>query len=139
MQRHRRPERVTLRAQIESFLEWCRPYREVIVMIVAVAVATSGALAWVVAYFATRAAVSHLECKLTHQMVAHRHDSRADSQYAKVDSRQSQVSQLASHTPPISGQPIRMLMDEAKDLTTKADTERDRANAAMAAATNCPK
>jgi hypothetical protein len=124
-QRHQGAGQGGLRQQISTFLEWSKPYREIIALGVSIILAISGAVAWAVAHFATQTAVSNLECKLTHQLTSQLHGSHANLYAAQIDARESQVKQLSSQNPPISGAPVKTLMDEVDTLKGKQDPENE--------------
>jgi hypothetical protein len=124
------------RDRLSAFLKWSKPYRDVIALAVAIVVAISGAVSWAVAHFATQAAVSNLECQLTHQMTSHVHDAQAGVYAAEMDARQSQVQELSEQNPPFMG-PVSRLLAETQNLKAQADSEeraaRDQLNDAIAA------
>jgi uncharacterized lipoprotein YajG len=88
-------------------------------MLATILAVASGAIAWVIAYFATQTAVSQLECRLTHQIIALQHDIRAARYQAEVDTRQSLVKL------PSNKSSVQKLMEEVFDSTTKSNAERD--------------
>jgi hypothetical protein len=124
------------RDRLSDLLKWSEPYRDVIALGVAVVVAISSAVSWAVAHFATRSAVSNLECQLTHQMISHVHDAQARVYAAEMDARQSQVQELSERNPPFMG-PVSRLLTETKNLKAQADSEEkaamDQLNDAIAA------
>ncbi len=58
------------KGRLSKLLERSKSYREAIGIVAAVVVAISGAVAWVVAHFATQAALHLVECRVTNSMTA---------------------------------------------------------------------
>jgi hypothetical protein len=127
----------TLSAQIDQFLTWSKPYRQIIALLVVLAGSFTTAWAWVVAHFATQTAVSVLECKLTHQLLAQEHGSRALSIEARIRSLRSLQKMLASQKG--TNAAITQLMNEEAALQESRDSEEKLNKDEMNIAINCPK
>src|SRR5262249_55399563 len=50
--------------RIAGFLKAIKPYRDLLALIVAIVAGVSASISWTTAYFATRAQVFNLECKM---------------------------------------------------------------------------
>jgi hypothetical protein len=111
-------------SRLGALLEWSKPYRETIAVLVAVTAAISGAVSWVVAHFATQAEVQFLECRMMSNTLAQLLPIRVAEIASNIDWRMSQVKELAQHGggTPDSVARILDLTKEINDLN-KAQTE----------------
>jgi hypothetical protein len=104
---------------LSNFLEWSKPYREVIAVLVTLIVSISGAVAWVVAHFATRAEMHYLECRVTNNILTQLLPIHMEEFAGKIDWRSAQIKALAQHgggTPQSIGT-IVDLTDQVNTLT----------------------
>jgi hypothetical protein len=102
-------------------IAWVAPYKETVVLIVAVVGAIFSGVAWVVSYFATQAAVSQLECRLTHQMNSSSFVSQSQVIGSQVDIKQSQSKLLGLQKQTQAVQATAAKLDtEAKELEKAA-------------------
>jgi DNA repair ATPase RecN len=78
-----------------ALLEWTKPYRETIAIVVAVTAAISGAVSWTVAHFATQAELHFLECRMTNNIVTQLMPVYSREFSDRVDWRMEQIMDLA--------------------------------------------
>ncbi len=108
---------------LAAFLEWSKPYREIIAMSVAVIVALSSVIAWgvpwIVATVATQSQLHYLECRVTNNIMTQLLPVRLEEYAGKIDWRNSQIKMLAqsSRAAPQTIRTIGFLTDEINSLT----------------------
>jgi hypothetical protein len=83
--------------KISAFVEWSKPYREIIAVLVTVVVSISGGVAWVVAHFATRDQLHYLECRVTNNILTQLLPVHLEEFAGKIDWRAAEIKMLAQH------------------------------------------
>ncbi|MCA6112954.1 hypothetical protein [Bradyrhizobium cenepequi] len=119
-------------------IAWVAPYKEAVVLVVAIVGAIFSGVAWVISYFATQAAVSQLECRLTHQMTAASFDSKSEIIRSQIDVKQSQVQLLALQKQSQGAQAaVNKLTAEVKELEKAAKEESRKSSEQLTLAVKC--
>ena len=82
---------------LSALLEWSKPYREIIGILLAVIVAVSGGVAWIVSHFATQVELHYLECRVTNTIANPLLPVHMEAFAGKIEWRQTQAKELAQH------------------------------------------
>jgi hypothetical protein len=107
-----------LREQLSTFVEWIRPYKEIATLLVALFAIISGGLAWTVSHFATRAALSDLECRINHDKKTKALADAAAALSASTELRYSQIRVLSAQPQsPTTAALISQLTGEVNETT----------------------
>ena len=83
--------------QVSAWLKGSKPLREAVAIIAALIVSVSGAVAWIVAHFATRAEMHYLECRVTHNLLTQLLPIHLGEFAGKIDWRATEIKALAQH------------------------------------------
>jgi hypothetical protein len=123
---------------LSSLLERTKPYRELAAIFATVIVSVSGAVAWVVAHFATQAELHYLECRVTNNVLTQLLPIHMEEFAGKIDWRAAQIKVLAHQgggTPEYVSAAISDLSDqmtaltkEQKDAAAKLQNDIDNIN-----------
>lgn len=107
------------KGKLSVLLEWSKPYRELIAILVALVISISGSVAWIVAHFATQAQVHYLECRVTNNILTQLLPIHMEEYADKIEWRSAQIKELAQHGggTPQSINTIADLSDQMTSLT----------------------
>lgn len=142
---HVAPAPIALRSgRLAALLEWSKPYREIIGILITIVVTVSGAVAWVVARveatYATQSEVHYLDCR-TQTSIKNALEPIQMGEYAtKIDARNNQIRLLIlrGETSKETLASINELNDQITALTDQQRTEDKRLQAEIASlASNC--
>jgi hypothetical protein len=115
--------------RISNFLDLIKPYRELLTLLVGVVVAISATTAWVTSYFATRAQVSHLECRTSDYIHAATKPLQSDLGRMTAKWDREEARRLVEEGDPKQNAGAARLLSEADTIEAeqdKEDTESDK-------------
>jgi hypothetical protein len=111
-----RPAR--LGEQLSRFVDWVKPYKEIAALLVGLFTAISVGISWTVSHFATRTALSDLECRISHDNGTRALADAAAATDAAAGLRHAQVRVLAAQPQsPATTALMNQLLAEADAIT----------------------
>jgi hypothetical protein len=118
-----RPPR--LREQLSAFVEWIKPYKAIAALLFGLFSAISVGISWTVSHFATRTALSDLECRISHDNGTKALADGAAATDAGVGLRHAQMRVLgAQPQSPATTALINQLLAEASDYCSAREGSR---------------
>jgi hypothetical protein len=111
----------TFGGRLSKFLDRIKPYREILAVIVALSAAISGGISWAITYFATRADIAQLECKLLDQIEAKVGPVRTGVGMAQARWRRAQADHLLDQQSAENRNLIKSLLKEADELQAEQE------------------
>jgi hypothetical protein len=111
----------TFGGRLSKFVDRIKPYRELLAVIIALSAAISGGISWAITYFATRADIAQLECKLLDQIEAKVGPVRTGVGMAQARWRRAQADHLLDQQSSENRNLIRSLLQEADKLQAEQE------------------
>jgi hypothetical protein len=116
--------RASLGEQLSRLVEWIKPYKEITALLVGLFSAISVGISWTVSHFATRTALSELECRISHDNGTKGLADAAAATAAAVGLRHAQMRDIAVQPPTsASAALINQLSVEADAIAGEAATK----------------
>lgn len=92
-----KPDLAESPSRLSAIWEQSKPYREIFATLVAIIVAISGGIAWLVAHFATQAQLHYLECRVSNSILTQLLPVHMEGFAGKIDWRLAQIDAITQH------------------------------------------